>query len=404
MNSFFGIDRLKDESDFEFLLRVCMAKHEKKIDADWQEIVEFFNLECHVDTLRKKFNGPFAMQHVIRHYEEKLVEAQVPEPIDAVKEIEKKRQQLAMDKQKVKDERTELNRRLRTEARWQAIVDIIKENVESYEYEAGDYQLTHRYAAEKVDACLMLSDWHIGAKFDTYLNSFDIDIAKARVEHTKQCTIDYCVKHKVNTLYIEVLGDMVSGIIHVSNRLDQAENIVQQTIIASELLSEFVKDLSRVVPNIKLVYCIGNHGRINADVKESISEENFEYLIKHYMTVKLENLPNVKWLDNEINHEMCFYTLANGKTIAAMHGHREKRGSYKNAVKNLTDYSETYRVDEVHIGHFHNHQIINNVIVNGSLMGCDNYAQNFKYHALPSQVLRVYDEKGNTITYEIILK
>ena len=39
MNSFFGIDRLKDESDFEFLLRVCMAKHEKKIDADWRGLL-----------------------------------------------------------------------------------------------------------------------------------------------------------------------------------------------------------------------------------------------------------------------------------------------------------------------------------------------------------------------------
>ena len=102
MNNFFGIDRLKGESDFEFCLRCCLAKINGEIDADWQEIVEFFNLECHVDTLRKKFNGPFAMQHVIRHYEEKLVEAQVPEPIDAVKEIEQKRQQLVKEKQKLK--------------------------------------------------------------------------------------------------------------------------------------------------------------------------------------------------------------------------------------------------------------------------------------------------------------
>ena len=101
---------------------------------------------------------------------------------------------------------------------------------------------------------------------------------------------------------------------------------------------------------------------------------------------------------------MCFYTLQNGKTIASLHGHREKRQSYKDAVKNLSDYSETYRVDEVHMGHFHNHQVINNVLINGSLMGCDEYAQNFKYHAKPSQVLRVYDNNGNTVTYEIILR
>lgn len=404
MNNFFGIDRLKGESDFEFCLRCCLAKINGEIDADWQEIVDEFNLECHRDTLRKNFVGSMGVQHVVELYEEKLLNLPKNEPCDAVKEIEQKRQQLVKEKQKLKDERTVLNRLLRTEARWEAVIELLEEKVEKYEYSETDYLLSHKYAGKNTEACLLLSDWHIGAGCDTYLNTFNIDVAKARVEHLKQCVIEYCELHKIQTLNIEMLGDLVSGIIHVSNRLVQCENIIESTVIASELLAELIKDLSRIVPKIRLVYCVGNHGRVNADVRESISEENFEYLIKYYLTTKLENLPNVEWLENDINHEMCFYSLNNGKTIASCHGHREKRGSYKHSVKNLTDYSETYRVDEVHMGHFHNHQIINNVVVNGSLMGCDEYAQNFKYHALPSQTLRVYDEKGNTITYEIILK
>ena len=73
MNNFFGIDRLKGESDFEFCLRCCLAKINGEIDADWQEIVDEFNLECHRDTLRKNFVGSMGVQHVVELYEEKLL-------------------------------------------------------------------------------------------------------------------------------------------------------------------------------------------------------------------------------------------------------------------------------------------------------------------------------------------
>lgn len=402
MNEFFNVKRMQDETDFEFLLRVCMAKHNKEIDADWTEIVEAFNLGCHCDTLRKKFCGPFAVQHVVKHYEEKMYQLMQDSKTAPEKELDNKIKQLQMEKQKVKDQRTELNRLMRTQARWEQLMEIIDEKVTSYE--PVTLNKTIKNNKQSCEACLLLSDWHIGSSFDTYIEKFNIDIAKERISRLKQCTIDYCLLHNIETLYIEILGDMVSGIIHIGNRLAQTENIVQQNIIASELLAELIYELSKVVPNIKLIYCVGNHGRVNADVKESISEENFEYFIKYYLETKLKNLENIEWLENEINHEMCFYTLQNGKTIASLHGHREKRQSYKDAVKNLSDYSETYRVDEVHMGHFHNHQVINNVLINGSLMGCDEYAQNFKYHAKPSQVLRVYDNNGNTVTYEIILR
>ena len=61
--------------------------------------------------------------------------------------------------------------------------------------------------------------------------------------------------------------------------------------------------MSKIVPQIKLVYCIGNHGRVNADIKESLNEENFEYLIKYYMEEKFVRVldkdvcPQTKWVE-----------------------------------------------------------------------------------------------------------
>ena len=133
MNEFFNVKRMQDETDFEFLLRVCMAKHNKEIDADWTEIVEAFNLGCHCDTLRKKFCGPFAVQHVVKHYEEKMYQLMQDSKTAPEKELDNKIKQLQMEKQKVKDQRTELNRLMRTQARWEQLMEIIDEKVTSYE-------------------------------------------------------------------------------------------------------------------------------------------------------------------------------------------------------------------------------------------------------------------------------
>ena len=35
MNEFFGLIKKENETEFEFMLRTCIAKHNKEIDADW---------------------------------------------------------------------------------------------------------------------------------------------------------------------------------------------------------------------------------------------------------------------------------------------------------------------------------------------------------------------------------
>jgi hypothetical protein len=46
-------DRLEGESDFEWKLRVCLAKKRRQCDLDWSEIAEMLNLDITPDQLRK---------------------------------------------------------------------------------------------------------------------------------------------------------------------------------------------------------------------------------------------------------------------------------------------------------------------------------------------------------------
>ena len=51
------INRLENETPFEWKLRLCNAKLNKDIDLDWSEIVEILGLDVHPDSLRKMSYG-----------------------------------------------------------------------------------------------------------------------------------------------------------------------------------------------------------------------------------------------------------------------------------------------------------------------------------------------------------
>lgn len=396
-------EKLENETQWQYVKRLTESR--KEIDIDYSEWAKLIcGYECSSDNARKAY---YLVSHLIEKLDEEMVQKVIGTSgntqalEEMLKELDIKQRELYKERVKLRDERNERNKFYTSEARWENIVDLLKEFVIAYEPIPSDYISHTKYAGGKNEACLLLSDWHIGSEIWTFHNKFNLGIAKGRVDRLKQCVIDYCELHKVETLYIEMLGDLVSGNIHLTTRLNNNEDVIKQTIETSEILGEFIYDLSTKVPNIKLVYCVGNHGRVSANVKESLNEENFEYLIRWYLETKLKNLTNVEWLHNTINREICEFTLDNGRTIACSHGHKEK--NYKDSTKILSQYLDVVKVDEVHLGHFHNPQLVNNVVINGSLSGVDEYAQDLRYYNMPCQVMRVYDSKGNFITYEINL-
>lgn len=392
-----NLERLENETEWQYVKRLTENRKEMDIDySEWAKLI--CGYECSSDNARKAY---YLVSHLIEKLDSEMLNKNSVTTDEVLMELEIKRRELFKERVKLRDERNERNKFYTVEARWENIVELIKEFVIAYEPTPSDYISYTKYEGGKNEACLLLSDWHIGSEIWTFHNKFNLSIAKGRIDRLKQCVIDYCELHKVETLYIEMLGDLVSGNIHLTTRLNNNEDVIKQTIETSEILGGLIYDLSTKVPNIKLVYCVGNHGRVSANVKESLNEENFEYLIRWYLETKLKNLTNVEWLYNTINKEICEFTLDNGRTIACSHGHKEK--NYKESTKILSHYLDVVKVDEVHIGHFHNPQLVNNVVINGTLAGCDEYSQDLRFNSIPCQVMRVYNSDGNFITYEINL-
>lgn len=53
----YNIERLENETDFEWKLRLCKSKLNREVDLDWQEIVEILGLDVSSDHLRKTAYG-----------------------------------------------------------------------------------------------------------------------------------------------------------------------------------------------------------------------------------------------------------------------------------------------------------------------------------------------------------
>lgn len=401
------LKKLDEETQWEYGLRLIESKVNKDLDIEWQDLVEILELDCHRDSLRKatsvtEYSGVSVSKYYKQKIEEILSKQNGGESFnDLLSEMQQQKIELQKERVRLSDERRQYNSLIRTEARWEALNELIKNSIiELPNLNLSTHSNYNTYDGGKAIASLLLSDWHIGTLIDTCHNQFNIDIAKERIEQLKHDTIRYCKLHNVSQLHVNIMGDMISGVIHITTRLMNQENIVKQTMICAEILANLINDLAIEIPFVNVNYTIGNHGRISPSVKESLDTENFEYIILEFLKLRLQGSNNVFFNTNKVDKEIVLYTVFN-KTIACVHGHRERK--IYDSVKELSYFLER-KIDVVFCGHFHNFSVKNNVVVNGCLSGSDEYANNLRFNDAPSQTLVIHFENDSQALYEIVLK
>lgn len=306
---------------------------------------------------------------------------------------------LELEKEKIKyqDQKREYRNFLRQEARFDHLRDEINRAIKN-----NNITFNNNYYKSRNEKCnsatLILSDWHLGMQFSDILNTFDVDIAKNRIQTLLSKVIYYCNFHNIYELNIELLGDLIQGYIHVTSRVFNEEDVIEQTILCGELLANFINELAKEVPVINVYSCVGNHGRTTSNLKESLQSENFEKLITWYLQSAI-TCKNVNIKDCDI--DIITYTNLNNINIVAVHGNLDK------VDKIVDNYIKMYKKipDEFHMGHLHfyqeNDEYDINVVVNGTLSGTDQFAKKIRKTSIPCQVFRVYGD--DICTYKIKL-
>lgn len=253
-----------------------------------------------------------------------------------------------------------------------------------------------------IEAVLMLSDLHIGVICNNFYNKYNKDIARLRLKKLSQDVVRYCKLHKVEKLNVCQLGDCIHGLIHVSARIEQEMNTVDQIITAAELISEFLNDIKEAAPEIIYRSCTDNHSRAVANKSENIEEDSFGKLIDVYIEQRLKG-SNIRFINDNIDDSIGKFTLMNGKTVMFAHGHND---SINRTFENFVGATREF-VDYALIGHYHCAKSKEfqgfNIIVNGSVVGTDQFALSKRLFSDPSQTLLVFDDQ-NLINYKIDLK
>ena len=382
---------------FEEVLQDCIDKVERTNTLDWQDIVNKHGLNINPDVIRKAVASPLGAYPVYNFMKSKI-ESGV-DGSEILKEIEEKKLELEKEKIRLQDQRREYKKYLRQDARFEHLRDTIVDEVKKIDKKLISSH--HHCFVTGREAVLILSDWHIGSTSDNAWNKFNLDVAKERVGKLLHRTIQYCKRNDVDTIHIELLGDLVSGYLHIGNRIENEEDVIKQVMIVSEMLCEFVTELSSYIPNVKVYSSTGNHGRCSANLKESMDVENFEKLIPWYMKARIDS-PNIQFVENEIDNNIIILRFLN-EVIYCVHGHQDKPTS---VVNNLSKMLKEFPT-EIHLGHYHSYKESDEyditTTVNGCLSGVDEYAKKIRKVGSPMQTLMIYTSNGRECTYKIKL-
>ena len=391
------IKRREDESLLGFYKRITENRKELGLTyEEWGELIIGEN-RYSSDNCRKAL-------YLVKPMLESLEEEQINKITDndIIKEIEDKKLELEKEKVRVQDQRREYKKYLRQDARFEHIHNTIKEEIKKLNEVKP---LVHKEI--KVDnisnkeAVIILSDWHIGSTSNNHWNIFNLEVARKRINKLLDKTIEYCLLHKVNTIHVELLGDLVNGYLHLGNRVENEEDVVTQIMIASELLANFLNELANNKLNVKVYSSTGNHGRCSPNLKESLDLENFERLIPWYLKARISN-PKIEFMENEIDDNLIVIRFLN-EVIYCVHGHLDKPNvMIDNWSRMLKEFPT-----EAHLGHFHSYKEFDEydmtVTVNGTLSGVDEFAKKIRKTSKPMQTLMIYNEEGRECTYKIKL-
>ncbi len=253
------------------------------------------------------------------------------------------------------------------------------------------------------DMLIILSDFHIGQCFKSIWGQYNTDIAKERLNQLLNEVIAIQKMHNSENCYVSLQGDMISGNIHKTIQVTNRENVIEQIRIASELISSFCYEISKVFNNVYISSVAGNHSRMDRK-DESLHDERLDDVITWGIELTLKHIENVHILKQNFDSGIAMMRIRD-KVYIAVHGDYDR---YTNVgVSNLCmhlgliPYAITF-------GHMHTCAVDESngvkMIRSGSLAGSgDDYTIEKRLSGKPSQMVCVCNNKGVVCYYPIEL-
>lgn len=392
---------------YEQICKDIDAKLDGESDYDWSELRDKYGVQCNPDTIRKGsstiFGGKFRSDYL---------KSQIysnPEDFSKEKELDKKLSDIRKERIKLQTANIERSRLDRSESRQELYYEFVGKVITTLsppKFNPLKYDTT-----KDINYVVGLADVHYGASFTSTNNEYSPLIAKERFEYLTGSLIDFIEEKNINTLTIVSLGDLIQGVIRLSDLKINDSSIVKSTVEICRLIANMLNELSAYA-NIKYYHTpSANHTQIrvlNAKPSE-LADEDLEYLMGNYIHDLCATNERISVKLAKDGEDFIEIKIP-GNEIIAMHGHQVK--NIENAVKDISVLHKKF-YDCVFLGHYHNGKEIpshegilgdSEILLSPSFVGSDPYSDSLCKGSKAAVKIYGFDSLyGHVESYKIIL-
>ena len=375
--------------------RLGQAKDNGLVDFSWEEIAGIMNKEFREDVSEYRSEAAYRKpyQQAKQFYEAGTFSKFSEDTYIA--ELREAKHEVRKEKQKLWDERTALNKVLREEGRRESMFDIVKYAIEKYQPIKFDYE-PHTVDSSDNDLIIHLTDIHCGVNIDSPFNKFNTNILKDRLQRFLNEILDIQRMYQSENAYLILGGDNISGLIHLNARIEAKENIITQIMTVTDMISNFIYELSKVFNKVEVHTTAGNHSRSVANKQETLKGENFDLLVPYICKKDLKNIENIEFAENHLDCDIATF-MVRGHMVYATHGDKD---TTKNVVYHMTNFARKAKLplpDMCYLGHRHTNSLETiddvKVIQSGCVDGMDSYTIDSRLVGTPEQTVTVVTEK-----------
>lgn len=384
--------QLENEDSYEYGLRLIETKVEQNpSDLEWSDIVDLLGLNIHYDSLRKAANvTPYSGYNVMKYFKQKAAKENGGD--EYLDEIEQKMLEFKKERQRFFDQRNALNKVVRDLARKDENSDIFERAITEGVIPRLDYTPAVAAPSEN-DLLVSLNDLHFGACVDNYWNYYNSDVCVCLLRDYLNRILDIASTYEAENCYVWANGDLISGNIHKSIAVSNRENVIQQVVGVSELVAEFLAELSKHFKNVYFSSVAGNHSRLEEKDIASI-HERLDDLVEWYLKARLQNFDNIVFDHYQKIDDTMYLLDIRGKTYLGVHGDYDGSAGKVQSLQTMAKRP----VYAILSGHLHHNKVDSvqgvKTIMAGSFLGMDDYCVGKRIYGMQQQLVCVCSYDG----------
>lgn len=371
---------------------------DRTIDDDYAELSErlFGDGNCfNSSEVRKRMYGMKAIIDAIEREGEETIRS-----TDKLLEYDRKKIEFQVERQKFFDQRNAFNKLVRERSRQEELNEILVAAIQSGNLPQLNYEY-HEVIPSDNDLLVSLNDIHYGATVNNYWNTYNSDICREMMRKYLNNIIQIAHTHGSENCIVWANGDEISGNIHKSITVTNKENVIEQIKGVSELIAEFIAELSKHFATVTFVSVAGNHSRLDPNKDNALVSERLDDLIEWYLAARLQSFENVIIGGGEKVDETMYLIDVRGKTYCGVHGDFDGSPSKIQALQTMAR-KPLYAVLSGHLHHCKMDDVQGiRTIMAGSFLGMDDYCVQKRIYGRPEQMVCVCDETGVRCSYNV---